>query len=126
MQNIDLDSYEENYPGAADYYVTNFAFLIIGVLIVIFFSTFALIAFNQVHKQDKEDKKDLTQVIGDELGEGTEKLKSDDDRDNENNDDDEIERLRVQNEIQNANNNENENENDKDSGNEKLIENDNN
>ena len=30
---VDLDSYEENYPGAADYYVTNFAFLIIGVLI---------------------------------------------------------------------------------------------
>ena len=123
---VDLDSYEENYPGAADYYVTNFAFLIIGVLIVIFFSTFALIAFNQVHKQDKEDKKDLTKVIGDELGEGTEKLKNDADPDNENNDDDEIERLRVQNEIQNANNNENENENDKDSGNEKLIENDNN
>ena len=112
---VDLDSYEEQYPGAADYYVTNFAFLIIGVLIVIFFSTLALIAFNRVHKQDKEDKQDLTKVIGDELGEGTEKLKSDVDPDIENNNDDnEIERLRVQNEIENANNNENENDNDND------------
>ena len=112
---VDLDSYEENYPGAADYYETNFAFLIIGVLIVIFFSTLALIAFNRVHKQDKEDKQDLTKVIGDELGEGTEKLKSDVDPDIENNNDDnEIERLRVQNEIENANNNENENDNDND------------
>lgn len=109
---VDLDSYEEQYEGAADYYDTNFAFLIIGVLIVIFFSTFALVAFNIVHKRDKEDKQDLTEVIGDELGEGTEKLKSDADPDNENNtDDNEIERLRVQNEIENADNNENENNN---------------
>ena len=107
-----LDSYEEQYEGAADYYGTNFWFLIIGVIIVIFFSTFALVAFNIVHKQDKEDRKDLAEVIGDELGEGTEKLKSDADPDIENNtDDNEIERLRVQNEIENANNNENENNN---------------
>jgi hypothetical protein len=105
---VDLDSYEEQYEGAADYYGTNFWFLIIGVIIVIFFSTFALVAFNIVHKQDKEDRKDLAEVIGDELGEGTEKLKSDADPDIENNtDDNEIERLRVQNEIENANNNEN-------------------
>ena len=109
---VDLDSYEEQYEGAADYYGTNFWFLIIGVIIVIFFSTFALVAFNIVHKQDKEDRKDLAEVIGDELGEGTEKLKSDADPDIENNtDDNEIERLRVQNEIENANNNENENNN---------------
>ena len=109
---VDLNSYEDNYPGAIDYYEANFSFLIIGVIVVIFFSTFALIAFNRVHKLEKEEKLDLTEVIGDELGEGTEKLKSDDDPDIENNnDDDEIERLRVQNENENGNNNENENEN---------------
>ena len=114
---VDLNSYDEVYPGAADYYEDNFSFLIIGVIIVIFFATFALVAFNVVHKQEKEDKKDLTKVIGDELGEGTEKLKSDADPDADN----DALKLKVENDNENKNENENENENKNEDENENLI-----
>ena len=104
---VDLNSYDEVYPGAADYYEDNFSFLVIGVLIVIFFSTFALVAFNVVYNQDKEAKKDMTKLIGEELGEGTEKLKSDADPDADN----EALKLKVENDSENKNENKNEDEN---------------
>ena len=42
---VEVDSYQKEFPGVTEYYENNSTFIIIGVLLIILFSSIALVAF---------------------------------------------------------------------------------
>ena len=61
---VEVDSYQKEFPGVTEYYENNSTFIIIGVLLIILFSSIALVAFIFLNKRNKEERNELTEPIG--------------------------------------------------------------
>ena len=86
---VDVDSYEEQFPGVTEYYENSNTLIIVGVIFIVIFTAFAIVAFVYLNKKIKKEKSEDIQnsliPMGPELVTNVDENKNRDENDNNNN-----------------------------------------